>query len=767
MEYPLYCSAPGRLTTTSAWHQHIPFAMYLIEALRPEVIVELGTHKGDSYCSFCQAVQELQLNARCFAVDTWQGDEQAGYFGSEVLEDLRAHHDPLYGSFSKLLQSSFDDALPSFEDGTIDLLHIDGFHTYAAVKHDLNLWLPKISRRGVVLLHDTNERDGDFGVWQLWDEVKREYPHFEFLHGHGLGVLGVGRQQSALLRELFQAAEEEIASIRKFFLQLGERLTLQAGSDAELEKLRQTNQEYRLQIKELTEYKLQLEMLRASRGWRAIQLLRRIREKVMPEGSRRRKAIRFFRRMSRKRISPAAIKKFLWYCRIYGFHNAVRLALRKLQQPDPSLQATIRPLSLPISTTSPDEEDVPLLDKKISIVVPTKNAGADFAILLRKLKSQKGLRECEIILVDSGSTDGTLELAINEGVRVIEISPESFNHAEARNRGAECATGDYVLFLVQDALPMTNTWLWEMAKTLEQNDVVAVSCAEYPRSDSDLFYQHVIWNHYRTFNLDKDRFLSWDESCSSPAGLRSNGQICDIAALIKLNIFSQYKFKAKFAEDLDLGIRLIKDGHRIGFLHTTRVLHSHNRPAFYFLKRAYVDTKFLKEFFPDFQFPSIDNHSRLFCDVAAIYCRTKSIAFEITAMEREERVSNFFAGIKSLYSVDHNEMDGFAAMSPVNEFESFVHSLMLSTQEQSIHFKCKENMLLPHFLQQLGKLQDFVSKSHDNVDENLIRDLAAALYKILALHCGAHMAYLYLTVSRQKPCEGFLAELDRQLVSGI
>ena len=765
MEFPLYCSAPRRLTASSAWHQHIPFAMYLIEVLKPEIFVELGAYRGDSYCSFCQAVQEMQLNTRCFAVDSWKGDEQGGFFGSEVLEDLRAHHDPLYGSFSKLLQCSFDEALPGFSDGKIDLLHIDGYHVYEVVKHDFHSWLPKMSPRGVVLLHDTNVQDRDFGVWRLWDEIKRDYPHFEFPYGHGLGVLCVGKEQPTHLRELFEASEEQVASIRKFFFRLGERIALQAGSDAELERLRQTNQVY----------KLQLEMIQESNGWRVLQLFYRLREKMLPVGSRRRKAISSVRRIAKRRtnfeLTPGLayfmhLKKYLWYCRIYGFHNATRLALRKLHQPRGSLQFKIKPLFSSISATSSYEEDLPLIDKKVSVVVPTKNAGRDFHSLLKKLKSQRGLRECEIIIVDSGSTDGTLEFAAKEGAKILEIPKESFNHAHARNKGAENSTGDYVLFLVQDALPMTDRWLWEMARTLEQNDTVAVSCAEYPRSDCDLFYQHLLWNHYRTLNLDKDRFLSWDETCSSQIGLRSNSQISDIAALVRLDIFNNYKFKTKYAEDLDLGIRLIKDGHRIGFLYTTRVLHSHNRSAFYFLKRAYVDSKFLKEVFPGFQFPAVGNQTRLFRDMAAIYCRTKQIASAVTDAKKAAGVSELFDEIKSMYSDNHSEAEDIAAINPDNEFEGFVQSLALSTGEP-IQYKCRENILLPHVLQQLNILQAFISESHKSVDEIILGQLAPAMYKILALHSGAHMAYLYLTVFEQKPEDEVWSVLDSQLVSGI
>src|SRR5262249_31438262 len=161
----------------------IPFGMFIVDLLRPNLLVELGTHHGDSYCAFCQAVQTLNLPTRCYAVDNWHGDQHIPEYGPEVLVDLRAHHDELYGGLSLLLPSSFDDAVAQFDDGSIDLLHIDGTHTYGTVKHDFETWLPKMSQAGVVLFHDTNIRQPNFGVWRLWTEIKQHYPHMEFLHG--------------------------------------------------------------------------------------------------------------------------------------------------------------------------------------------------------------------------------------------------------------------------------------------------------------------------------------------------------------------------------------------------------------------------------------------------------------------------------------------------------------------------------------------------------------------------------------------------------
>jgi O-antigen biosynthesis protein len=229
LNHPLCLALPARITRFSAWHEHTPFAMWLVAALRPRLIVELGTHYGDSYCAFCQAVSQLKLETKCFAVDTWAGDPHAGEYGTDVLAALRAYHDPLYGSFSRLLPSTFVDARAHFADASIDLLHIDGYHTYEAAREDFIAWLPKMRRGGVVLFHDTNVRERDFGVWRLWEEIKADYPHFEFTHGHGLGVLVIDEALTPELQALCTTSAYEAALVRELFFSLGQRVSLIAA----------------------------------------------------------------------------------------------------------------------------------------------------------------------------------------------------------------------------------------------------------------------------------------------------------------------------------------------------------------------------------------------------------------------------------------------------------------------------------------------------------------------------------------------------------
>jgi O-antigen biosynthesis protein len=207
----------------SGWVEHVPFAFWLVDILRPLRIVELGTHNGVSYSAICQAVKTLRLAASCFAIDTWRGDEHAGFYEEDVYRDFTTFNDLHYGAFSQLVRSTFDEALPHFEDGSINLLHIDGLHTYEAVQHDYVSWLPKLAADAVVLFHDTNVRERGFGVFRLWDEITADRPHFSFLHGYGLGVLGQGQDYPEALRALFDAGEDGhlVSTIRDIFATLG------------------------------------------------------------------------------------------------------------------------------------------------------------------------------------------------------------------------------------------------------------------------------------------------------------------------------------------------------------------------------------------------------------------------------------------------------------------------------------------------------------------------------------------------------------------
>ena len=216
---------PRLVSAQSAWNEHIPFAGWIVEATQPRLLVELGTHTGVSYFAFCESVLRLELDARCYAVDTWLGDEQAGHYDEDVYRAVQELNSRYYESFSRLLRGTFEEALSEVEDSSVDLLHLDGLHSYEAVRGDFETWLPKLSPRALVLIHDINERKEGFGVHGFFDELTDEYDTFEFTHGHGLGVVAVGPDQPEALAELMKLEPHDARLIRGVYEMLGRRIS--------------------------------------------------------------------------------------------------------------------------------------------------------------------------------------------------------------------------------------------------------------------------------------------------------------------------------------------------------------------------------------------------------------------------------------------------------------------------------------------------------------------------------------------------------------
>ena len=176
-----------------SWLGHTPFANWLIKEIVPATIVELGTHTGNSYFSFCQTVKDYNINCKCYAIDTWEGDKHAGFYGDKIFKEVNEYNEKNYRHFSNLMRMPFDQGVEYFRNNSIDLLHIDGCHTYEAAQHDFETWLPKLRNEAFVLFHDTNVRERGFGVWKFWEEIKEKYDRtLEFYHSSGLGVLQIG-----------------------------------------------------------------------------------------------------------------------------------------------------------------------------------------------------------------------------------------------------------------------------------------------------------------------------------------------------------------------------------------------------------------------------------------------------------------------------------------------------------------------------------------------------------------------------------------------
>lgn len=212
----------------SAWLEHAPFALWITGASRPRRLVELGTRSGHSYFAFCQAVRLLALDTRCHGVGQWTGEAASAFSATPTFRTLEAHN-RRYAEFSQLQSGSVEDALGTFRDGTIDLLHIERGPLAAHAMRDFDRWRPKLSDRAVVLIPGTAMRAPDTGLLRLWQALRAEFPSFDFPHGEGLGVLGYGANLPAEVAAFFRAVADPAAAAerRATYAQLGTAI----GSD--------------------------------------------------------------------------------------------------------------------------------------------------------------------------------------------------------------------------------------------------------------------------------------------------------------------------------------------------------------------------------------------------------------------------------------------------------------------------------------------------------------------------------------------------------
>lgn len=185
----------------SAWIGHTYFVNFLISIIKPKKFVELGIHYGYSYFNICRVIEILKSDfeefseSKAFGIDSFEGDIHAVFNenGNDVENHVKKLNKDL-SYFSNIIKSNFDDACSKFEDKSIDLLHIDGQHLYEDVKNDFKKWEKKLSDNSVVLFHDTQITNRNFGVYKFWDEIKDNYPSINFEHSAGLGVLFYGKK---------------------------------------------------------------------------------------------------------------------------------------------------------------------------------------------------------------------------------------------------------------------------------------------------------------------------------------------------------------------------------------------------------------------------------------------------------------------------------------------------------------------------------------------------------------------------------------------
>jgi rhamnosyltransferase len=219
---------------------------------------------------------------------------------------------------------------------------------------------------------------------------------------------------------------------------------------------------------------------------------------------------------------------------------------------------------------------------ELSILLLTKNDAHDLELVLPAIYAQSNVPSFEVIAVDSGSTDGSLDVMRRFSVQIEEISPASFHHARTRNFAATLAKGNILVFLSQDAIPASERWLTNLISNFDDPRVGAVYGRQFPKEGSSVEREDVLNAVYGETRVVKD-----------PRGRNRIGyrfyHFSDVNAAIRRNVWEAVRFPEdlKVFEDLGIAKRILDAGWKIVYEPTASVYHSHSHSIVGLFKRYF------------------------------------------------------------------------------------------------------------------------------------------------------------------------------------
>ncbi len=257
------------------------------------------------------------------------------------------------------------------------------------------------------------------------------------------------------------------------------------------------------------------------------------------------------------------------------------------------------------------------MSEVISIVIPTRNAGPEFPELLERLLAQRVSLPLEIIVIDSGSTDGTIEQCARFPVTVLTIPPEEFDHGETRDRAIRHTHGQFVALLVQDALPANEWWLECLIEPLREDASIAGTYSrQIPRPGSDAFVRRHVKDHVASRQEPRRQRLddSVDLSALTLEEKITLFSFDNVSSAIRRSVWERFPFgRATFGEDIRWAKRIMEAGYTIYYQPDSVVIHSHDRSAWYDFKRFVASYRLYHELFggdpPSLRFTLFHAHS--------------------------------------------------------------------------------------------------------------------------------------------------------------
>ncbi len=217
-----------------------------------------------------------------------------------------------------------------------------------------------------------------------------------------------------------------------------------------------------------------------------------------------------------------------------------------------------------------------------SILILTKNDVEGVRACLEAIYSQKAAHPFEVIVIDSGSTDGTLEALRRFPVRLEQIPPEIFHHARTRNLAASFAKGEILVFLSQDAIPASSEWLHALVSNFDDCAVGAVYGRQLPKQGSSLERRDALNALYGAHKIVKD------PACRNDCGYLFY-HFSDVNAAMRRSVWQSALFpeNLKVFEDLGIAKLMLDAGWKIVYEPAAAVFHSHHHTTVGLFKRYF------------------------------------------------------------------------------------------------------------------------------------------------------------------------------------
>lgn len=235
----------------------------------------------------------------------------------------------------------------------------------------------------------------------------------------------------------------------------------------------------------------------------------------------------------------------------------------------------------------------------ISIVIPVKDGMDTLPQAIEGIQKQTLFSDCEVVVVDSGSTDGSVAfLEQFSFVRVINIDPKTFNHGATRNLGVKHTLGVFVVMTVQDAVASDEFWLETMLKHFK-DDAVAGVCGQ------QIVPHHSNKNPHEWFRPQSDpqiktvQFKNKVEFSSlSPQEKRNACGWDDVNAMYRKSVMEQMPFETvAFGEDMLWAKAVLEQGHKLIYDYAVRVNHYHFQSPDYTYRRTLIANVFIYKCF--------------------------------------------------------------------------------------------------------------------------------------------------------------------------